>query len=204
MAEHKAKFTISDSIILLRLHENALKKTEALKKCDAFLNTGYRKDQDKCFASKNHLYQVAAVFYSRSSFSFSKPKSPLIEMFSDADKDTTKKNALEAIKTYLTVFATEKAANSVKESDLVFFINKTKTLEDFSKKNEQETELEDDELESLKKKSQNVQGGMSSTALELDNLKEDTLDQEMVFDEIEEQFKGTCIGWKVGFSIGLK
>ena len=41
---YKATFTVSDSLILTKLHENALKKTLALHKCNDFLNTGYRKD----------------------------------------------------------------------------------------------------------------------------------------------------------------
>lgn len=198
MADHKAKFTISDSIILLRLHENALKKTEALKKCDAFLNTGYRKDQDKCFASKDHLYQVAAVFYGKD---IDKEGLPLIEAFSDKDKDTTKKNALEAIKTYLTVFATEKAATSVNDGDLVFFADKMETLKGFSKKNQQETELEDNETSLIDNTTKNENGIVMSKRF---TVTEDSLDRtNYSIDEKDNKFKDLCIGWKVGFSVGL-
>lgn len=194
---YKATFTISDSLILAKLHENALKKTEALDKCDAFLNTGYRKDQAKCFANKNYLYQLAAVFYGRK---IGEEGLPLIEVFSDKDKNTTKKNALEAIKTYLTVFATEKAATSVKDGDLVFFADKIETLKGFSKKNQQETELEDNEIMLIDNTTKNENGIVISKKI---TITEDSLDRtNYSIDEKDNKFEDICIGWKIGFSVG--
>ena len=199
---YKATFTVSDSLILTKLHENALKKTLALHKCNDFLNTGYRKDQEKCFANhKLNEYEVAALFFGQSTPRTHLGKAPLIEMFDYDDKATAKKDALDSIKTYLTVFAGEKAANAVNENDLVFFIVEKDTYRKIDKTSGEETELTPDDIRK-KSKAGSTPAGMTGMADLDDASKDDILDKELDLEDLE-KFKDMCIGWKVGFSVGL-
>nr|DAH74035.1 MAG TPA: hypothetical protein [Caudoviricetes sp.] len=198
---YKATFTVSDSLILIKLHENALKKTLALKKCNDFLNTGYHKDQKKCFANhKSNEYEVAAIFFGQNIPKTNLGKAPLIEMFGYDDKASAKKDALDSIKTYLTVFATEKAANTVNENDLVFFIIEKDTYRNFDKTSGEETELTPDDIRK-KSKGGSTSVGMTGMATLNDASKDDILDKELDLTALE-KFKDMCIGWKIGFSVG--
>ena len=197
---YKATFTVSDSLILIKLHENALKKTLALKKCNDFLNTGYHKDQKKCFANhKSNEYEVAAIFFGQNIPKTNLGKAPLIEMFGYDDKASAKKDALDSIKTYLTVFATEKAANTVNENDLVFFIIEKDTYRNFDKTSGEETELTPDDIRK-KSKGGSTSVGMTGMATLNDASKDDILDKELDLTALE-KFKDMCIGWKIGFSV---
>lgn len=198
---YKATFTISDSLILTKLHENALKKTLALHKCNDFLNTGYHKDQKKCFVNhKFNEYEVAALFFGQNTPENHLGKAPLIEMFGYDDKASAKKDALDSIKTYLTVFATEKAANTINENDLVFFIIEKDTYRNFDKTSGEETELTPDDIRK-KSKGGSTSVGMTGMATLNDASKDIILDKELDLTALE-KFKDMCIGWKVGFSVG--
>lgn len=127
-------------------------------------------------------------------------KAPLIEMFGYDDKAAAKKDALDSIKTYLTVFATEKAANTVSENDLVFFIIEKDTYRKLDKASGEETELTPDDIRK-KSKSGSASIGMSGMATLNDASKDDILDKELDLTALE-KFKDLCIGWKIGFSVG--
>ena len=122
-------------------------------------------------------------------------------MFDYDDKASAKKDALDSIKTYLTVFAGEKAANAVNENDLVFFIIEKDTYRKLDKTSGEETELTPDDIRK-KSKAGSTSAGMTGMADLDDASKDDILDKELDLTALE-KFKDTCIGWKVGFSVGL-
>ena len=84
-------------------------------------------------------------------------------MFDYDDKATAKKDALDSIKTYLTVFAGEKAANAVNENDLVFFIVEKDTYRKIDKTSGEETELTPDDIRK-KSKAGSTSAGMTGMA----------------------------------------
>lgn len=154
----KSVFEISDKLILVKLHEAAIKKADS-SKVVGIVNTGLdnfnNPNPDKCFLAKDGIYEIGVSVIIETDEEKDAEKKPVTADKKDLEKSKkaaedavkkAKKLAYETISDYVKWFAGPDAEKKVQQDSLIPF------NPDMSKKDDATIQIKNNKISSLDEK----------------------------------------------------